>query len=97
MKNTITIILLALLLLSNIHIMADNRIGEYKTRGIYITYTKGICLDNDGNGQDLYADEPYNYIAYDSSKVEVGQTVTSIFVYNPFTIWGDDIIARFDF
>ena len=36
-------------------------------------------------------------IAYDKEKYNPGDKVYSFFVYNPFTNYSDDIIARFDF
>lgn len=92
------IILSAIILLSNIHIMPDTFIGEYKTRGLYLTYDTGIVLDDEGNGQitTIYADDFYNYIAYDPETTKQGDKVTSLYIYNPLTTYGDDIIFRYD-
>ena len=99
MKNKLIISLLALLTITNIHVIPSTYIGELKPRGLYITYDTGIVLNENGDGllTTKYVDDYYNYIKYDSSHVKTGDKVTTICVYNPFTIWGDDIIARFDF
>lgn len=98
MKKAI-IFLSTLLAVTNIHILPGTYIGELKPRGIYISYDTGILTNTAGDGilTTEYTDDYYNYIYYDPERFTVGDRITTFCIYNPFTIWGDDIIARFDF
>lgn len=52
-----------------------------------------VNLENCHWGMGWHGDK----IAYDREKYDPGDKVYSFFVYNPFTNYFDDIIARFDF
>lgn len=98
-KTKVITLLIALLIVTNIHIVPSTYIGELKPRGIYVTYDTGLLLNTEGDGILLteYTDDYYNYIYYNPQRFTVGDRITTLCLYNPFTIWGDDIVARIDF
>lgn len=69
--------------------MLTNRNGK-------IIIEKAICevLDDELNGVDVSTG---NYISYKGCNVERGDICVSYFVYNPDTLYDDDIIARYDY
>lgn len=59
---------------------------------IVIEISKGTVSDIEGNGVDASG----YYRHYDTSKFSVGDSVQSVFIYNPDTNYIDDIICRVD-
>lgn len=58
---------------------------------------KGICLDDDGNGQ-LFNGEPYyNYISYEYTDAKPGNELITYDLLNPFNNYCDDIVIRIDY
>lgn len=56
----------------------------------------GRCIDYSGNGK-IYNGEPYyNYIKYDEYKVSKNDIVLTVCILNPFNLYVDDIVFRFD-
>ena len=71
--------------------------NRVENNDIIIETVIGVCLDEEGNGMILNPiDEDHTYIAYDNDVCK-GDTVLSIFIYNPDTSWDDDVIERCDF
>ena len=65
----------------------ENRNGK-----IIIEISKGIVLDDNGNGTDCLG----NYIRYEN-EFSTGDRVQSIFVYSPENNAIDDIVYRYDY
>ena len=57
---------------------------------------KGICLDDDGNGQ-IYTDSKYNYISYKYTDATTGDELITYDLLNPFNNYCDDIVIRIDY
>lgn len=93
------ILLFILLTITHITFVPDTAIHEYRLPGITISYDTGIVDDEAGNGHTTTpgTNPEYNYIKYSPEETHTGDNVTSIYIYNPFTLYGDDIAARFDF
>ena len=67
--------------------MISNRKGK-----ILISVEKGTVLDNKGNGKNTAG----YYIGYNSEKYKKGDTVQSVFVFNPTNNSDDDVLYRID-
>ena len=66
---------------------------------MYIERIVGRVTDNEKNGKVLNppVDGGY-YISYASvDDAEIGDTIITYCVYNPYTNWDDDVIERWDF
>lgn len=74
--------------------MLCNRNGD-----IIIEKVMGTVVDDEGNGKVLNCRNPeYDYISYKCvENANVGDTILTYFVYNPYTDFEDDIILRFDY
>lgn len=66
---------------------------------MYIERIYGIVTDNEKNGKVLNPpDDGGYYISYASvADAEIGDTIITYCVYNPYTNWDDDVIERWDF
>ena len=66
---------------------------------MYIERIYGIVTDNEKNGTVLNPPEDGGYyISYASvDDAEIGDTIITYCVYNPYTNWDDDVIERWDF
>ena len=66
---------------------------------MYIERIIGKVTDNEKNGTVLNPPEDGGYyISYASVEdAEIGDTIITYCVYNPYTNWDDDIIERWDF
>ena len=69
----------------------NNMISHRKGK-ILINVVKGIVLDNKGNGKDTAG----YYIGYNPKKYKKGDTVQSVFVFNPANNYEDDVLYRVD-
>ena len=66
---------------------------------MYIERIVGCVTDNEKNGKVLNppVDGGY-YISYASvDDAEIGDTIITYCVYNPYSNWDDDVIERWDF
>ena len=66
---------------------------------MYIERIIGKVTDNEKNGKVLNPpDDGGYYISYASvADAEIGDTIVTYCVYNPYTNWDDDVIERWDF
>ena len=66
---------------------------------MYIERIIGKVTDNEKNGKVLNPPEDGGYyISYASvANAEIGDTIVTYCVYNPYTNWDDDVIERWDF
>ena len=66
---------------------------------MYIERIYGIVTDNENNGKVLNPPEDGGYyISYASvTDAEIGDTIITYCVYNPYTNYDDDVIERWDF
>lgn len=66
---------------------------------MYIERIYGIVTDNEKNGKVLNPPEDGGYyISYTSVEdAEIGDTIITYCVYNPFSNYDDDVIERWDF
>lgn len=66
---------------------------------MYIERIYGIVTDNEKNGKVLNPPEDGGYyISYASVEdAEIGDTIITYCVYNPFSNYDDDVIERWDF
>lgn len=101
MKKTLLTIIATLIILSNIipGTLVDPMPG-YRNPLTLITWETGTVLNDKGDGiiTSPFVDSYFNYISYSrTNNVKPGDNVFSVFIYNPVTLYSDDIIARFDF
>lgn len=66
---------------------------ETRNGEIIIEVTEGTVIDANGNGIDCNG----CYIHYDNTEFSTGDTVITVFIYNPENNFIDDIIYRADF
>ena len=59
-------------------------------------YAKGVCLNEERDGYVINAAPGYEYISYNSTNAEPGDTVYTLLILNPFTTYFDDYIYRHD-
>ena len=112
MKNKKNLVILSILLviilgaLANIKVMDNSLLSfdelEQRNGKLYISRSVGIILNSEGDGKELNPLEPEkDYISYNKAINELGgepgNVVVTYFVYNPFSNYYDDIIARYDF
>ena len=66
---------------------------------MYIERIYGIVTDNEKNGKVLNPpDDGGYYISYASvADAEIGDTIITYCVYNPYSNYDDDVIERWDF
>ena len=98
MKKTIITIILTLIIFINL--LPDTLIGfnGYRIPVKLISWETGVVLNDNGDGAitSPYADSYYNFIKYEAG-LDAGTKVFTVLGYNPFTLYNDDIIFRFDF
>ena len=105
MKLTKILTALTALTLCTVPVHADVRVysrtdltaeileSREKNHDILIEVCHGVVLDNKGNG----VDETGYYISYRGVNALPGQSVVSLFIYNPDNGEVDDILYRVDF
>ena len=71
---------------------AMTEILENRNGKIIIEVIEATVLDDDGNGSDQFG----FYVKYDAKRFSKGDTVQSVFVYNPDSNYIDDILYRAD-
>lgn len=97
MKKVIITTIATLIVLINL--LPDTLIGfDYRIPVKLISWNTGIVTTAEGDGTitSPFADDYYNYIKYEEG-TPVGSTVFTIYIYNPLTLYSDDVIARYDF
>ena len=99
MKKTIITIMLILLTISNIAPETVHSINGYRNPLGLLSWMTGTVDDADGNGTETtpFCDSYYNYIKYDPLQNAEGDTVFTVLVYNPLSLYHDDVICRMDF
>ena len=79
---------------------ADILTSRSENHDIVIEKVIGLCLDNQGNGRILNAENPdYDYISYRETAgvIMEGDVVLTLLVYNPDNGYCDDVVNRLDF
>ena len=96
MKRIIVSLLSTLIIISNILPNTITGVNGYRNPLCLFSWDKGIVLDNEGNGMATtpFSDSVYNYIHY-SNKNE-GDLVFTLWMYNPLSLYDDDLIVRVD-
>lgn len=100
MKTKLLAVLIAFIIINNILPGSMSlRLAGWRLPLNVFEWSVGYVLNNDGDGRDIspLADDYYNYIAYNPDRFQAGETVFTIFIYNPLSLYCDDIVYRFDF
>lgn len=77
----------------------DRETLENRNGNIIIEKILGQVINADGDGVIINTDDDYyNYISYKYVEgAEVGDIILTFCIYNPDTVYTDDIIERFDY
>lgn len=105
MKKLISAIILVWISISTF-ISIANQNGCYELRNyragfLMVEHVTGYVVGIEGetaHGTTFDAvDNQEWYIAYNANEVKIGDCVKTIFIYNPFSNYEDDIIGRWDY
>ena len=65
---------------------------EHRNGKFIIELLQGTVIDSEGNGLDCCG----YYTHYDNTRFSEGDKIQTVFVYNPFNNYLDDIVSRYD-
>lgn len=96
MKRILITVVITIIILSNISPSTIVAWNGYRNPLCLFTWDIGEVINEDGDGKatTIFTDSYYNYIHYNDK--EKGDKVLTLWMYNPLTLYGDDLMVRID-